>query len=84
MVQWLKLHSPSVGDMDSIPGQGTKIPYATQHGVKKEKKMTITAVTSRSSAPFCVLVFSVGEGAENLSSQVAHEEKRPGTSLVVH
>ena len=39
VVQWLKLHSPNAGDMDSIPGQGTKIPYATQHGVKKEKKM---------------------------------------------
>ena len=39
VVQWLKLHSTNVGDMDSIPGQGTKIPHATPRGVKKEKKM---------------------------------------------
>lgn len=28
---WLKLHTPSVGCTGSIPDQGTKIPYASQH-----------------------------------------------------
>ena len=26
-VQWLRLHTPNAGDMGSIPGQETKIPY---------------------------------------------------------
>ena len=38
MVQWLRLHAPNAGDMSSIPGYGTKIPYASQLGQKKEKK----------------------------------------------
>ena len=36
IVQWLRLHAPNAGGLDSIPGQGTrfhmqqlKIPYAT-------------------------------------------------------
>ena len=29
MVQWLGLHASTAGGMDSIPGQGTKILYAS-------------------------------------------------------
>ena len=40
MVQWLGLCTATEGDQDSIPGEGTKIPQATQHGqnLKKEKR----------------------------------------------
>ena len=38
MVQWLRLHSSTVGGMDSIPGWGTKIPHATWYGQKKKKE----------------------------------------------
>ena len=34
VVQWLKLHISTAGDMSSIPGQGTKIPHAVQHDQK--------------------------------------------------
>ena len=37
VVQWLRLHAASAGDMGSIPSQGTKIPYATQSGQKIKK-----------------------------------------------
>ena len=30
MVPWLRLHSPNVGGLGSIPGQGTKIPHAAR------------------------------------------------------
>ena len=36
-VQWLRLCASSAGGMGSIPGQGTKIPHATQRGKKTEK-----------------------------------------------
>ena len=29
VVQWLRLHTPNVGDKGSTPGWGTKIPHAT-------------------------------------------------------
>ena len=45
MVQWFRLHASSVGDMGSIPCQGTKIPHAVQCGQKKKKKK-ILALTS--------------------------------------
>ena len=35
VVQWLRLHAPSAGGTDSIPGQGTKILHATWRGQKK-------------------------------------------------
>ena len=35
LIQWLRL-IPNAGGMGSIPGQGTKIPYA--HGTAKKKK----------------------------------------------
>ena len=40
MVQWLGLCTSTEGDQDLIPGKGTKIPQATQHGqnLKKEKR----------------------------------------------
>ena len=34
--QWLRLCTSNIGDMDSIPGQGTKIP----HAAKKKKEET--------------------------------------------
>ena len=37
MVQWLELSASTAGP-GSIPGQGTKIPQAIQHGKKKKKK----------------------------------------------
>ena len=37
VVQWLRLRAPTVGGMGSIPGQGTKIPHAVQHGQKTYK-----------------------------------------------
>ena len=40
MIQWLGLHAFTAKDMDSISGQGTKIPQATWHGQKKKKKNT--------------------------------------------
>ena len=30
VVQWLRLHAPNAGGTGSIPGQGTKIPQATE------------------------------------------------------
>ena len=37
-VQWLRLRTSAAGGAGSIPGRGTKIPHATQHGQKKRKK----------------------------------------------
>ena len=37
---WLRLHAPSAGGMGSIPGWRTRIPHATQHGLKKRKDFT--------------------------------------------
>ena len=36
-VQWLRLHAPNARGMGSIPGWGTKIPPAAQHGQKINK-----------------------------------------------
>ena len=38
MVQWLRLHALKPGYVDSIPGQGNKIPNAVQSGKKKKKE----------------------------------------------
>ena len=39
VVQWLRLHASNAGGMGSIPGQGTKIPHASQCGqIEKKKK----------------------------------------------
>ena len=42
-VQWLRLCAPTVGGMDSIPGQGPKILYAavTPSQIKGEKKKNL-------------------------------------------
>ena len=37
-VQWLGLRASIAGATDSIPGWGTKMPHAMQHGQKKKKK----------------------------------------------
>ena len=34
VVKWLRLCASNAGDAGSIPGQGTKIPYATYQGQK--------------------------------------------------
>ena len=38
VVQWWGLHAFTAKDMDSVSGEGTKIPQATWHGQKKKKK----------------------------------------------
>ena len=35
VVQWLRLPASTAGGMGLIPGQGTKIPHATQHSKNK-------------------------------------------------
>ena len=42
--QWLRLRTSSTGGMGSIPGLGTKIPYAMWHGQKKEILVIISVV----------------------------------------
>ena len=34
---WLRFHASTAEGMGLTPGQGTKIPHATQHGQKNEK-----------------------------------------------
>ena len=36
VVQWLRLHTSTAGDMGSIPGRGTKIPHGAQGSQKKK------------------------------------------------
>ena len=36
-VQWLGLCASTAGGAGSIPGGGTKIPHAAQHGAAKKK-----------------------------------------------
>ena len=38
VVQWLGLHAFTAEGAGSIPGRGTKIPQASQHGQKKKKR----------------------------------------------
>ena len=37
-VQWLRFCASTAGGAGSIPGRGTKIPHAAQHGQKIKKK----------------------------------------------
>ena len=37
-VQWLRLRAPSVGAWVSVPGRGTKIPYASRCSQKEKGK----------------------------------------------
>ena len=45
MVQWLRLHTYTAGDMGSIPGGGTEILHATWSGQKKRGKDTVKTST---------------------------------------
>ena len=38
MVQRLRLCASTAGHIDSIPGQGRKIPHVVKHGKKKERE----------------------------------------------
>ena len=38
VVQWLRHHASTAGDMVLIPGRGTKILHATWHGQRIEEK----------------------------------------------
>ena len=38
MIQWLRPHASYVRGTGWIPGQGTKITHATQHGHRVKKK----------------------------------------------
>ena len=38
MIHWLELCASTARVMGSLPGQGTKIPYDTQHEKKKKKE----------------------------------------------
>ena len=43
MVQWLRLRASTAGATGLIPGPGTKIPHAPQHGQKlKIKKIKLS------------------------------------------
>ena len=37
--QWLRLCATTAGGVGSIPGQGTKIPYASWHSKNKKKNI---------------------------------------------
>ena len=37
VIQWLRFHSSNTGGAGSIPGQGTKFPYATQCSKKMKE-----------------------------------------------
>ena len=39
-IQWLGLSTSTAGGMGSIPGRGTKIPHAAQHGQKNDKVLS--------------------------------------------
>ena len=41
VVQGLRLHASTAGGTDLIPGQGTKIPHATQCGQKINKDIKV-------------------------------------------
>ena len=58
-VQWLRLHASNAGILGLIPGQGTKIPHATQHSQKHK----YTDVHADKSCPqILVAVFVTGMG----------------------
>jgi len=47
VAQWLRLHVSTAGGLDSIPGQGTKIPHALQVWPKKKKKSMSTDINQQ-------------------------------------
>ena len=46
LTQWLKLYASNSGGGGSIPGQGTKIPHATQGRQKKLKNKNLDITTT--------------------------------------
>ena len=52
VVQWLGLQASTAGGMDSIPGQGTKIPHAA--GAAKKKSLRISKEWQQSTKPSSV------------------------------
>ena len=68
MIQWLRLHAPSAGGLGSIPGEGTKIPHAAQHG---QKKKTIRNLES----------WQCGPGRDHRAEERNRSETRRGPTL---
>ena len=46
VVQWLRLHTSTAGDMGLIPGWGTKVPHALRGVAKKKKKIKFKSLVS--------------------------------------
>ena len=49
-VQWLRLHASTARGTGSIPGWGTKITQAAQHGQKQKTKLRWWSATHSSTA----------------------------------
>ena len=47
VVQWLARYTSTAESTGSIPGQGTKIPHATQSGKKKKKGREMVKLSSQ-------------------------------------
>ena len=88
MVQWLRLSSPKARGPSSNPGEGTKIVYASQGGLKKKikwltKVQNIFAleVNSLSSSVFLNLPFSTFYFSERRMSLLGWNEYPPKVSI---
>ena len=67
VVQWLGLHASTAGGPGSIPGWGTKILQAAQHGQKKNPKKLQWDITSHQSewpSSKSLQTINAGEGVE--------------------
>ena len=53
MVQWLGLHPSTAGGINSIPGWGTKLPYATRCGQQQHTDKIRVNYTDVSLPVFC-------------------------------
>ena len=56
-VQWIGLWASTAGNMVLIPGQGTKILQAVQHGQKKKKKQLKNKVVQPSILAFHEILY---------------------------
>ena len=65
-VQWLGLHTSTAGGTGSIPGHGTKIPHAAQHGPPTPQKSQFYRD------------FPCGPVVENLPANAGDTGSRPG------